>query len=66
MEQRKMFFGFALLVVLAVLAVIVALGRVEQSTSYGLAYVLGSLSTLAGGFAHWAFGTEAKKDKDAN
>jgi uncharacterized membrane protein YoaK (UPF0700 family) len=56
-----MLFGFILLVLLAVLAGVVALGRVHQETSYGLDYILGSLATLAGGFAQWAFG---KSDKD--
>jgi uncharacterized membrane protein YoaK (UPF0700 family) len=58
-----MIFGFVLLVLLAVLAGVVALGRVHQETSYGLDYILGSLATLAGGFAQWAFG-KAEKDKD--
>jgi hypothetical protein len=50
-----MIFGFMLLVLLAVLAAIIAIGKVEQNTSYGLQYILGALATLAGGFAQWAF-----------
>jgi hypothetical protein len=59
MKDMRMIFGFALLIIIAALAAIIALGHVEQSTSYGLNIVLGSLATLAGGFAQWAFG---KKD----
>ena len=59
-DRYKMMFGFALLTVLAALAAIIALGKVEMSTSYGLNIVLGALCTLSGGFAQWAFN---RKDK---
>lgn len=51
----KAWFGFSLLMVTAVLAAIIALGKVEMQTSYGLNIVLGSLATLSGNFAQWAF-----------
>lgn len=51
----KIFFGFVLLLVLAVLAAIIALGKVEQNTSFGLTYILGGLTSMAGGFIQWAF-----------
>ena len=51
-----MIFGFLLLVLLAVLAAIIALGEVKSDTSHGLNEILGGLLVLAGGFAHWAFG----------
>lgn len=51
----KVLFGFLMLLVLAVLAAIMALGRIEATTSYGLNIILGGLLTLAGGFAQWAF-----------
>lgn len=56
-------FGFALLVVIAALAAIIALGKVEPKTSYGLDIILGCLTTLSGGFAAWAFGTMTKSEK---
>lgn len=56
MQYWKAIFGFALLVVLAALAGIIAIGHVQQATSYGLEFLLGSLSTLSGAFAQWAFG----------
>lgn len=54
-DRLKMIFGFALLLVLAVLAAVIALEKVEPSTSFGLQYILGALSTLSGGFVGWAF-----------
>jgi hypothetical protein len=57
-----MTFGFLLLVLLALLAAIIAIGKVQESTSFGLQYILGALSVLAGGFAQWAFG-KGKDDK---
>jgi hypothetical protein len=61
-----MIFGFLLLMMLTILAAIIALGRVEQNTSFGLQYILGALSTLSGGFAQWAFSRPAKEDKPEN
>lgn len=59
----RMLFGFGVLFFTAVLALIIALGEVRQETSYGLNVVLGSLSTMSGMFAQWAFGQNSK-DKD--
>lgn len=63
MAQWKMLFGFGLLFVIAVLAGIIAIKHVEQSTSFGLEYLLGGLTTLAGGFANWAFGESRSSQK---
>jgi hypothetical protein len=59
--EPRILFGFLILVVLAGLAIMIAFGTVKQESSYGLEIVLGSLSTLAGAFAQWAFSTP--KDK---
>jgi uncharacterized membrane protein YoaK (UPF0700 family) len=61
MKEPRMIFGFILLVLLAVLAAVVAIGKVHQDSSYGLDYILGSLATLSGGFAQWAFGKPPEK-----
>jgi hypothetical protein len=66
MAQWKMLFGFVLLLCIAVLAGIIAIGHVKQDTSYGLEYILGGLSTLAGGFANWAFGESRASTKDTS
>lgn len=60
-DTLRMIFGFSLLVIMAALATAIALGHVEEKTSYGLMPLLTALATLAGGFAQWAF---SAKDKD--
>lgn len=59
----RMLFGFGVLIVIFSLALIIALGNVTQDKSYGLEIVLGSLATLSGGFAQWAF---SKPEKGKN
>lgn len=49
-------YGFAVLVVYFALAMILALGKVEKETSYGLEMVLVALGPLGGSFVGWAFG----------
>ncbi len=62
MREPRMIFGFLLLLVISVLAGVIALGKVEQSTSHGLDIVLGSLATLAGAFSQWAFTAKGTRD----
>lgn len=57
-----MIFGFCLLLILALLAGTIALGHIEEKTSFGLQPLLGSFLTLAGGFAQWAFSYKGGKD----
>lgn len=52
----KMLFGILLLFLLATLAAVIGLGKVEEATSFGLQSILGGLLVLAGGYAQWAFG----------
>jgi len=60
----KMIFGILLLVLLAGLATVIGLGKVEQNTSYGLQDILGGLLVLSGGYGQWAFGNSKSDDKD--
>mgnify|MGYP001597114646 CR=1 FL=1 len=53
--DARLLFGFGILLVITVLALIIALGKVHQESSYGLEIVLGGLTTLAGAFSQWAF-----------
>ena len=71
LDFGKLFFGVLLLLTLATLSAMIALGKVEQSTSHGLDTLLGGLLTLSGGFANWCFGpyskrpeVDAKSDKE--
>lgn len=58
----RMLFGYLVLVILAVLAALIALGRIEEKTSFGLMAIISSLSTLAGSFAQWAFSARSGID----
>lgn len=57
-------FGCSLGLSLFALALVIGLGKVEEHTSFGLPFVLGGLTTLAGGFTHWAFGETIKIDSN--
>ncbi len=65
-EMQRMVFGFILLGIMAALAAAIALGHVEEKTSYGLMPLLTTLSTLAGAFAQWAFSHKDKDDGDSS
>jgi len=60
-ERLKIIFGFALVFMLSILAAILSLGHVEQTTSFGLQDILGGLLVLSGSYGQWAFG--GKKEK---
>jgi hypothetical protein len=62
LEKWRILFGFAILFVIAALACVIGLGKVEKESSYGLEIILGCLSTLSGGFAAWAFGATTRKE----
>jgi len=63
----KMLFGFLLMILVAAIALVIALGKVEQQTSYGLQDILGGLLVLTGSFSHWAFQAVSaiKKEKSS-
>lgn len=52
----KLAMGMMLLIILAALSAIIALGKVEQQSSHGLDIILGAISVLTGQFSQWAFG----------
>lgn len=56
-----MTYGFALLAILAGLAVAIALGHVEEKTSYGLVPLLVAITSLATQFAQWAFSNKPEE-----
>ena len=55
LDKLKMIFGFTLLIILGIMGITFAHGKVEANTSFGLMPVITTLSTLAGAFAGWAF-----------
>ena len=57
MDRYKFALGALLVLGLMVLAVEVALGHVEEKTSYGLVPILGILGKMALDFSEWAFRT---------
>lgn len=56
----KLFIGFLMFLSLVILASIIGLGHVEQSTSFGLQDVLGGLLVAFGMWSQWAFGRDKK------
>ncbi len=60
-DSLRMIYGLCLLTILAGLALAIAVGHVEEKSSYGLVPVLMAISSLSGQFAQWAF-----RDKDAS
>lgn len=72
LSQWKMIWGFILIVGILSLTARIALGKVEQATSYGLDNIIGILAVLAGQWANWAFGesrtssTESVKKTNGN
>lgn len=62
-NRLKLLFGFLLLVCLAALTAAIALGHVEENTSYGLIPIITCLATLAGSFSNWAFGSTNNPEK---
>lgn len=57
-DRLKIIFGFLLVLMLTILAAILGLGKVEQSTSFGLQDILGGLLVLSGAYGQWAFGSK--------
>jgi hypothetical protein len=60
-------FGFTVLAVYFILAIAIAVGHVEEKTSYGLREVLMALGPIGGMFCGWAFGLAANgKSKEGS
>jgi len=56
-----MIFGFCLLAVVGIVIIVIALGKVQKETSYGLDVVLIMLSPLINKWAEWAFSRTEEK-----
>ncbi len=53
----KVLFGYLAFLTMAFLAAVLALGKVEEKTSFGLQYLLGAFTFMSGVWAQWAFST---------
>lgn len=60
----KLLFGILLLILLATLATVIGLGKVQQETSFGLQDILGGLLVLSGAYSQWAFGATPEKSEE--
>ncbi len=60
-DHLKIIFGACFLIIVAALTASIALGHVEEKTSYGLMPLLMLLASIWKDYAQWAFG---KRDKD--
>jgi hypothetical protein len=49
-------FGYITLLIYFILAMTIAIGHIEEKTSFGLTNVLSALGPIGGLFAGWAFG----------
>lgn len=58
----KIAFGFALLLVLGAITIVIGVGNVKAETSFGLGVALGTLGSVATGWSTWAFGSVKKDD----
>jgi hypothetical protein len=54
-ERLRLIFGFLTLLIIAGIAVMIATGKVEQESSYGLEPILVALTSVAASFCNWAF-----------
>ncbi len=65
-DKWRMIYGYTALAITAALAGIIALGRVEGTTSHGLDIILGGLIGSQGAFSNWAFGDKGKRPEKGN
>lgn len=63
MERYRFILGATIVGALLLLAIAIALGKVEEKTSYGLVPVVTILAKVALDFSEWAF-RNRKEDKD--
>lgn len=61
--DSRMIFGFCLLGIYAILALAIAFGRIEETTSFGLQPILGGLTGVGGAWGVWAFANKKNDDE---
>ncbi len=59
-----MIFGYFIFAAIVGLAAVIGLGKVSKESSYGLDFLLGAITLMAGGWTQWAFSVTRRKDED--
>ena len=65
MERYRFILGATIVGALLLLAIAIALGKVEEKTSYGLVPVVTILAKVALDFSEWAFRTRKEDEKES-
>ena len=63
LDEHKMMFGYILLLLVCFLTGRIALGHVEEASSFGLTQMITVIAMLAGGFSNWCFNSNDRKEK---
>jgi hypothetical protein len=64
MDLLRFLLGAFLVVGMMALAVCIALGKVEEKTSFGLMAIFAILSPVVRDFSSWVFGPHQRDEKD--
>jgi membrane protein YqaA with SNARE-associated domain len=64
MNHFRAAYGIFLLIVVSILTVHLALGKVEEETSYGLMPLIVALASALGGYSTWLFGSREDDRRD--
>ncbi len=62
-NKLRWIYGYIILSIIGALGLAIALGKVEEQTSYGLHELLLLLAFLGNQFGQWAYGNLKEKDK---
>jgi hypothetical protein len=62
-DKYRFAIGSTIVVALLILATAIALGHVEEKSSFGLTAVMAIIGKLALDFSEWAFRPKAKEDQ---
>ena len=65
MERYRFILGATIVGALLLLAIAIALGKVEEKTSYGLVPVVTILAKVALDFSEWAFRNRKEDEKES-
>ena len=64
LDRYRFIVGSVIVLGLMVLALAIALGHVEEKTSYGLTAIMAILAKIALDFSAWAYDARRREDED--